>query len=330
MVNVISRGEWNKPGQPAANTGRQRVGILAGRPRWRHGLVPEKPVMRRRVAIYGLGLLTAVMATSAHAAIVVDGNVLDSEGYTSDFAVVVDIEKGPTGVLGGRLFLHETEFSIFVGFVAELTLNDNTYGANKASDWGSKDHFLVGKGGKSLEGSDKWEVTIPIIGGDDLFLKLDYIDETNGIFAAKIESAKQGTVDIDQSGITFATSLENNFINFPAFFDTDKDNPIASPGPAPAPFPLITDPVLYDFDSPAELWLAAIMYEFKVDKSVINSEIDFPGLIGSEGIFHMSPNKLGGNKVFYEVVPLPAALPLFLSALAGLGFVGWRRRQADA
>ncbi len=29
------------------------------------------------------------------------------------------------------------------------------------------------------------------------------------------------------------------------------------------------------------------------------------------------------------VVPLPAALPLFLSALAGLGFVGWRRRQAD-
>ncbi len=27
-------------------------------------------------------------------------------------------------------------------------------------------------------------------------------------------------------------------------------------------------------------------------------------------------------------VPLPAALPLFLSALAGLGFVGWRRRTA--
>jgi len=27
-------------------------------------------------------------------------------------------------------------------------------------------------------------------------------------------------------------------------------------------------------------------------------------------------------------VPLPAALPLFLSALAGLGLMGWRRRQA--
>ena len=30
-----------------------------------------------------------------------------------------------------------------------------------------------------------------------------------------------------------------------------------------------------------------------------------------------------------SAVPLPAALPLFLSALAGLGFVGWRRRHAD-
>ncbi len=143
------------------------MGILAGRPRWRHVLVPEKPVMRCRVAIYGLGLLTAVMASSAHAAIVVDGLVCTTstlantaacggiaEGYTSSFDVVVDIEKGPTGVPGGTLFLHETNDAIFAGFTTKLTINDNTYGANKATDWGSKDHFLVGKGGKSLEGSD--------------------------------------------------------------------------------------------------------------------------------------------------------------------------------
>ena len=35
---------------------------------------------------------------------------------------------------------------------------------------------------------------------------------------------------------------------------------------------------------------------------------------------------LGGFAVF--PVPLPAALPLFLAALAGLGFFGWRRRRA--
>ena len=41
----------------------------------------------------------------------------------------------------------------------------------------------------------------------------------------------------------------------------------------------------------------------------------------------------GGAEDSYElagVVPLPAALPLFLSALAGLGFFGWRRNRAAA
>jgi hypothetical protein len=42
---------------------------------------------------------------------------------------------------------------------------------------------------------------------------------------------------------------------------------------------------------------------------------------GSEGIYRADA---------VSPVPLPAALPLFLSALAGLGLMGWRRRQADA
>lgn len=39
-----------------------------------------------------------------------------------------------------------------------------------------------------------------------------------------------------------------------------------------------------------------------------------------------------GSVVFAEVspVPLPAALPLFASALAGFGFFGWRRRKQEA
>jgi hypothetical protein len=32
--------------------------------------------------------------------------------------------------------------------------------------------------------------------------------------------------------------------------------------------------------------------------------------------------------VAVSTTPIPAALPLFISALGGLGFVGWRRRQA--
>ena len=32
----------------------------------------------------------------------------------------------------------------------------------------------------------------------------------------------------------------------------------------------------------------------------------------------------------HNVIPLPAALPIYLSVLAGLGFFGWRRRQVSA
>jgi len=36
------------------------------------------------------------------------------------------------------------------------------------------------------------------------------------------------------------------------------------------------------------------------------------------------------NTAPVAATPIPAALPLFMSALAGLGFTGWRRRQAQA
>jgi hypothetical protein len=43
-----------------------------------------------------------------------------------------------------------------------------------------------------------------------------------------------------------------------------------------------------------------------------------------------SYNDVSWNTVAVSATPIPAALPLFASALGGLGFIGWRRRRAAA
>ena len=55
-----------------------------------------------------------------------------------------------------------------------------------------------------------------------------------------------------------------------------------------------------------------------------------PSLTGTTFDFTYNNAEFYIEKIDVSPVPLPAALPLFLSALAGLGFFGWRRRQAAA
>jgi hypothetical protein len=48
---------------------------------------------------------------------------------------------------------------------------------------------------------------------------------------------------------------------------------------------------------------------------------------GTGGIVNFNPSS---GLTFTPVVPLPGALPLFATGLAGLGLLGWRRKKAAA
>ena len=61
------------------------------------------------------------------------------------------------------------------------------------------------------------------------------------------------------------------------------------------------------------------IFTLAVDDVVAFRVFDNPGDYG---------DNIGGVSLSVQAVPLPAALPLFLSALAGLGFFGRRRSKA--
>jgi hypothetical protein len=55
--------------------------------------------------------------------------------------------------------------------------------------------------------------------------------------------------------------------------------------------------------------------------------------MGAEFTIRLVSENYGLQKLSFEQVaqtPIPAALPLFASALGGLGLFGWRRRQAGS
>lgn len=268
-----------------------------------------------------------VAVCSAEAMPVIDGNVAGlSEGYTRQLNVNFNIESGPSNVPGGKLFLHESGSDFFAGLIIPLTIVDNTYGTNRSLDWGTKDHFLMG-GGDGLEGSDEWkDLKIQIPGEKELKVEFDYISHVgSNVFSSGVKKAEQkDNGDFDASDVVLKSSLHYNYhtLGLTQFFDSDKNNPIASPGPAPGP---ANNPV-YDFDSPAEDWVAEIMYELTIDKSDLNGTFDAAAFIDAfnKSTLHISPNKLGRHKVFptaVQPVPEPAACFFWSFVIATLALV---------
>lgn len=268
-----------------------------------------------------ISLAAISFAAPASAVPTIDGFVQGfAEGYDQGWNISFELDSGDL-IPGGELFMLDTSERLYVGFIAPLDINDNTYGANVASDWGSTEHTL-----KKLEGSDKWELEdFPVQGGDDLEIKLDYIEEDGGVYDARVEKFKQDG-NLDASAIEFETSLSYNYeiLGLTQYFENDDDDsPSMSGGD-------------YMFDAPAQQWIPHIMFEWSIGKDAFDGTFGAQDLLNNTGMFHMSPNKLDQNAlplipttpIDPTSAPVPGTMFLLSLGLAGLA-VSTRRRAND-
>jgi len=279
-------------------------------------------VTKVRVALFRAvlavtGLAAILVAAEVCGAPIIDGRFDPAEGYTSGQWLNLAVEKSDTIVPGGQLWFHQATGTgdVSVALALPTALVDNTYGDNRVG-WGKgvapsgKNHNL-----EALRGSDMARFTFPDTAGNTVLdVILDYMSETStgsGTYASLGVTGGDGDVRTGSAAdvLGWGTSLDYNF-NALGFVLTE-DSPATDAAYTENP----------DFAG----WVWDVAYELQVAGSLFADDgfgdVTLP-------VLHVSPNKIGKNKVYPETggneIPEPATIAL---VAFGAGLVLLRRRR---
>ena len=269
---------------------------------------------------------------SACGAINIDGRFDPAEGYTTGYYLNFEVEGGKRDPLipvadTGQLWVYQDSLTndVALALFFPKTLCDNSYGTT-AIGWGSDAPSGKNHNFDDLKGSDKAELTFKDRNGKaQLAIVMDYLHEykndpprfrsggvTDGDYAVSVGSASGVLAAETSMGYNYATYGES----YPAHFGKGKNSPAADSD--------YGNPVLAD-------WVYEITYELQIDGSVIGAGFDPSNADWFEiGVVHMSPNKLGGNKVYPKVdgaIPEPSSVLVWVLLGVSCGGVGWWRRR---
>ena len=264
-------------------------------------------------AVLAVGGLAAILVTAeAFGSPIMDGRFDPAEGYTSGQWLHLTVERSDAIVPDGQLWLHQNAGTgdVFVALTMPTVLVDNTYGDNSIG-WG-KDVAPSGKNHnfKDLLGSDKAQFTFTDGAGNIVLdVVFDYMSEVSkgsGTYASLGVTGGDGEVQTGSAAsvLNWGTSLDYNF-NALGFVLT-QDSPETD------------DDYTENPDFPGWAWDVA--YELQVAGSLF-ADNGFGGV--DVPIVHISPNKIGKNKVYTET-PEPATIALLAF---GAGVMMLRRRR---
>jgi hypothetical protein len=264
--------------------------------------------IRGAIALATLAALTLTHPASASP--IIDGSLDPAEGYTTGVPVDLVVERADGTVTGGQIWTYRDAATgdVSLWFGLPLALVDNTYGDN-AVGWG-----------KGVAPSGKNHNFMDLVDSDDLRLvvtnaaretvldvTLDYISEDGdggyaslGVLAVNVGDAAEV--------LAVSSSLAYNFNVLGYQLTTDS--------------PLTDDD--YTENSLYPGWLFGVAYEARISGDVFGDDgfggVDIP-------LVHVSPNKIGKNKV-YPDPGNPVPEPLTLALLAGGGAtLALRRRR---